>query len=182
MICLILIKMGFYSFYYGVLGCLERTGFNFGVSVFLMGLGEFTGHSSGSIFISICSCIHTKIKKKISASRHKYTGLHNRTGIHHKNRVTIPTASKFHTLSMRFFAFMQLLSIDLSVDLIFLIYHTIDGSGYRVRSVIYGQVRSTFHDRVFELERYASHYCYICYNGLHWNIAHSIFVVDIRIQ
>lgn len=48
---LILIKIAFYSFYYGVLGCLERIGFNFGVSVFFVGLGEFIGHLSGSKYL-----------------------------------------------------------------------------------------------------------------------------------
>jgi hypothetical protein len=39
MLCLVFIKMGYYNFYYGAQGCLERTGFNLGVSVFLLGLG-----------------------------------------------------------------------------------------------------------------------------------------------
>lgn len=50
-ICLIFIKMAYYCFYFGVQGTLERTGFNFGISVFLFGLGEFTGYSTGSKFI-----------------------------------------------------------------------------------------------------------------------------------
>ena len=47
-VCLIFIIMAYYCFYFGVQGCLERTGFNFGISVFLLGFGEFTGYMTGS--------------------------------------------------------------------------------------------------------------------------------------
>jgi hypothetical protein len=33
------IKMSSFIFYYGVQGCLERIGFNLGVSIFIFGLG-----------------------------------------------------------------------------------------------------------------------------------------------
>lgn len=52
-LCLTFLKMGYYSFYYGVQGSLERTGFNFGISIFLLGLGEVTGYSLGSKFFFI---------------------------------------------------------------------------------------------------------------------------------
>lgn len=46
------IKMSAYVFYYGVQGCLERTGFNFGSSTFIFGLGEFTGFMAGCTLLS----------------------------------------------------------------------------------------------------------------------------------
>lgn len=45
-ICLSLIKLAFYAFYYGAMGCLERTGFNFGASLFVLSVGEFLGYWS----------------------------------------------------------------------------------------------------------------------------------------
>lgn len=43
--------MSYYAFYFGVQGSLERTGFSFGVSAFLLGFGEFTGYLTGARFI-----------------------------------------------------------------------------------------------------------------------------------
>jgi len=37
--CLVFIRMAYFSFYYGAQSCLERTGFNFGISLFLAGFG-----------------------------------------------------------------------------------------------------------------------------------------------
>lgn len=58
--------MGFYCFYYGLLGCLERTGFNFGISVFLVGFGEFFGHATGSITYFMFSLVYSPAEKEIS--------------------------------------------------------------------------------------------------------------------
>lgn len=52
-VCLGLVKMGYYSFYYGIQGSLERTGFNFGVSIFFLGFGEVTGYAIGGILFII---------------------------------------------------------------------------------------------------------------------------------
>jgi len=52
-VCLGLVKMGYYSFYYGIQGSLERTGFNFGVSIFFLGFGEVTGYAIGGILLVI---------------------------------------------------------------------------------------------------------------------------------
>lgn len=45
--------MGGYAFYYGIQGSLERIGFNFGISIFLLGLGEVTGYSIGGTSLTI---------------------------------------------------------------------------------------------------------------------------------
>jgi hypothetical protein len=47
------IKMSAFIFYYGVQGCLERVGFNFGVSILIFGLGEVTGYIVGCILFTI---------------------------------------------------------------------------------------------------------------------------------
>jgi hypothetical protein len=45
--------MSAFIFYYGVQGCLERVGFNFGVSILIFGLGEVTGYIVGCKLYSI---------------------------------------------------------------------------------------------------------------------------------
>ena len=50
-ICLIIIKFAFYIFYYGVMSSVERTGFNAGVSIFLIGSSELAGYNFNSGFI-----------------------------------------------------------------------------------------------------------------------------------
>lgn len=60
-LCLVFIKMAYYCFYYGVQGSLERTGFNFGISVFLLGLGEVTGYMTGSNFYYIFRCFCSQV-------------------------------------------------------------------------------------------------------------------------
>ena len=51
------IKFAFFSFYFGAVGSVERIGYNPGVTVFLIGLGEFIGYNSNHLFIS-------KLKRK----------------------------------------------------------------------------------------------------------------------
>ena len=69
-VCLVFLKMAYNSFYFGVQGCLERTGFNFGVSLFMLGFGQFTGFMSGSMIISLFSEIYPENQKKKSVIDH----------------------------------------------------------------------------------------------------------------
>ena len=56
-ICLAISQLAYNIFYYGVQGSLERTGFNFGFSMLLIGLHEFFAYLTASYFIK-------KIKRK----------------------------------------------------------------------------------------------------------------------
>lgn len=49
-ICLIINAMSFNLFYYGSQGSMERTGFNFGMSMLLIGIHEFIAYLSASYF------------------------------------------------------------------------------------------------------------------------------------
>ena len=52
-----MLKFGFYSFYYGAMGSVERTGFNSGVSIFLIELAELLGYNTHHFIIE-------KVKRK----------------------------------------------------------------------------------------------------------------------
>ena len=56
-ICLASFKFGYYAFYYGVLGSLERTGFSFGFNMLILGLSELAGYILSKSFVH-------KVKRK----------------------------------------------------------------------------------------------------------------------
>lgn len=56
-LCLALSQLAYNTFYYGVQGSLERTGYNFGFSMLLIGVHEFIAYLTASYFIR-------KIKRK----------------------------------------------------------------------------------------------------------------------
>lgn len=56
-ICLAISHFSYNIFYYGVQGSLQRTGYNFGVSMLLIGVHEFLAYMTASYFIK-------KIKRK----------------------------------------------------------------------------------------------------------------------
>lgn len=56
-LCLALSQLAYNTFYYGVQGSLERTGYNFGLSMLLIGVHEFIAYLTASYFIK-------KIKRK----------------------------------------------------------------------------------------------------------------------
>ena len=51
-LCLALTQISYNIFYYGVQGSLERTGYNFGFSMFLIGVHEFLAYLSTSYIIN----------------------------------------------------------------------------------------------------------------------------------
>ncbi len=64
-LCLVFVKMAYYCFYYGIQGSLERTGFNFGISIFLLGLGEVTGYLTGSNFSFYYRHFYSQVQEAI---------------------------------------------------------------------------------------------------------------------